>query len=287
MSHYSPTCTIQDEAPEDRKIPVSVKVESNELEYYDGRDEAKIYKRQELGTPNQVQRAKVFLAPFTCHDLSSNSPVLCELETTIGDPHLNSRYYDISVTATDEIGNVGMATCYVIVIPQDRPSTTSICAGGKSKSSNTHTSFHSDSTSSESPSGSSHSKSSKSKSSKDYCLEHDADDLRREFLLSTQRFDTTSLGLEWDTSLNTTRSQHVEPQPHTGKSGKSGSGSGKSGKSGNGKNQGKSNGDQMPEMMPFEEFSLSLPFEEFSLSSTEVDSEERDVFVPVRRVLVG
>ena len=61
---------------------------------------------------------------------------------------------------------------------------------------------------------------SSSKSSKSIkCLDHDYNDLRREYELSTQRFVVSSLDLHWDTSLDTTMDKPLEPI--SGKSGKS------------------------------------------------------------------
>lgn len=224
---------MQDEDPEGRKIPVTVEVTSNEIEYGKVRM-TEIVESKNLGLPiNKVHRAEVFLAPYTCHDERDES-VLCKseiIEIDDDEEELQlTRVYDIEVSATDEIGNVGSVTCSVVVIPKHHPSTTSICGSsksakathrtllkGKTKSGKAnHLKGESNSMKGEVSSWSS------SKSSKSIkCLDHDENDLRREYDLSTQRFVVSSLNLHWDTSLETTMDKPVEPI--SGKSGKSSS----------------------------------------------------------------
>ena len=70
---------MQDENPEPPPIPVNVKVTSNEIEYGKVRM-VETVETENLGSlVNKVHRAKVFLAPYTCHDERGES-VLCEPE---------------------------------------------------------------------------------------------------------------------------------------------------------------------------------------------------------------
>ena len=223
---------MQDENPEPPPIPVNVKVTSNEIEYGKVRM-VETVETENLGSPvNKVHRAKVFLAPYTCRDERGES-VLCEPEPEIieiddyEEVEL-TRVYDIEVSATDEIGNVGSTTCSVVVIPKHHPSTTSICGSSKSAKATHRTLLKGetksgkakgDSTKSVKGKESSWSSSKSSKSIK--CLDHDNNDLRREYDLSTQRFIVSDLDLHWDTSLDTTMDKPL--QPISGKSGKSSS----------------------------------------------------------------
>lgn len=222
---------MQDENPEPPPIPVNVKVTSNEIEYGKVRM-VETVETENLGSlVNKVHRAKVFLAPYTCHDERGES-VLCEPEIIEIDDYEEelelTRVYDIEVSATDEIGNVGSATCSVVVIPKHHPSTTSICGSSKSAKATHRTLLKGETKSgkanhlkedSKSVKGevSSWSSSKSSKSAK--CLDHDNDDLRREYELSKQRFVVSILDLHWNTSLDTTMDKPIEPI--TGKSGKS------------------------------------------------------------------
>ena len=220
---------MQDEDPTTPPIPVTVEVTSNEIEYGKVRM-AEIAETKDLGSPkNKVHRAEVFLAPYTCHDERDES-VLCKPEIIEIDDDQEelelTRVYDIEVSATDEIGNVGSATCSVVVIPKHHPSTTSICGSSKSAKATHRTLLKGetksgkakgDSTKSVKEKESSWSSSKSSKSIK--CLDHDNNDLRREYDLSKQRFAISSLDLHWDTSLDTTMDKPVEPI--SGKSGKS------------------------------------------------------------------
>ena len=198
---------------------------SNELEDL-GREMARIHKSRNLGQTdegNKVHRAKVYIAPYTCHDESDES-LICKVEA-IGDPELNTRFYDIEVTARDEIGNVGSATCSVIVIPRHHlylgksSKGSNLCASSKSGKGATATEQVQDMNmrrhlqAHHNMSG---------KSGKVSSSEHNANDLRDEFVLSTQRFQIASMELEWDTSLDRTRDPPTptQPPPLTGKSGK-------------------------------------------------------------------
>ena len=220
---------MQDEDPTTPPIPVTVEVTSNEIEYGKVRM-AEIVETKDLGSPkNKVHRAEVFLAPYTCHDERGES-VLCKPEIIEIDDYEeveSTRVYDIEVSATDEIGNVGSATCSVVVIPKHHPSTTSICGSSKSAKA-THRTLLKGETKSGKAKGestksvkgkeSSWSSSKSSKSAK--CLDHDNDDLRREYELSTKRFVVSSLDLHWNTSLDATMDKPLEPTS-SGKSGKS------------------------------------------------------------------
>lgn len=221
---------MQDENPDPPPLPVSVKVTSNEIEYGKVRM-VETVETENLGSPvNKVHRAKVFLAPYTCRDERGES-VLCEPEIIEIDEDEEvelTRVYDIEVSATDEIGNVGSVTCSVVVIPKHHPSTTSICGSSKSAKA-THRTLLKGETKSGKAKGestksvgkeSSWSSSKSSKSAK--CLDHDNDDLRREYDLSTQRFVVSSLDLHWNVSLDTTMDKPLEPIS-SGKSGKSSS----------------------------------------------------------------
>jgi len=221
---------MQDEDPTTPPIPVTVEVTSNEIEYGKVRM-AEIAETKDLGSPvNKVHRAEVFLAPYTCHDERGES-VLCKpeiIEIDDDEEELQlTRVYDIEVSATDQIGNVGSATCSVVVIPKHHPSTTNICGSSKSAKA-THRTLLKGETKSGKAKGESKSMKgeesswSSSKSSKSIkCLDHDNNDLRREYDLSKQRFVVSSLELYWDTSLDITIDKPLEPI--SGKSGKSSS----------------------------------------------------------------
>ena len=51
---------------------------------------------------------------------------LCKTDASMGD--LKTRYYDITVTASDSAGNIGSDTCQVIIVPSCNPETDSDCA---------------------------------------------------------------------------------------------------------------------------------------------------------------
>jgi len=193
---------ITDESQEEKKLSVKVSVLSNEYDLSDGSVMARLMERRSL--PNGVHRAKVYLEPYSCRDGGSS---ICDVETT-GNPELNARFYDIEVTSADELGNKGSATCSVIVIPQGSKSSKAgksqhpgsswpgVCASGKSAKKALGLFDHVVGTG----------KSGKTKPS----IPHDPNDLRSEFALSTQRFRIETIGLEWDTSLDTKR---ADPEP--------------------------------------------------------------------------
>ena len=50
---------------------------------------------------------------------------LCKTDASMGD--LKTRYYDITVTASDAAGNIGSDTCRVVIVPNCDPETDSNC----------------------------------------------------------------------------------------------------------------------------------------------------------------
>ena len=221
---------------------------------------AKIIKSRDLG---KVHRAKVYLAPDTCHDVDESSvdSRICETEI-INQSYLNTRFYDIMVTARDEIGNEGNATCSVIVIPKHHLSGNQCLHSAKASKGTGHSAKASKGTglrrlsakaaketaqsvsvakgtehirststvlwenspfsgsdkgtglslsanvakeTAQSVSVASNNSRKSSKSSK-ASVPHDPNDLREVFVSSVQRFQVAQMELEWDTSLDTSRS---------------------------------------------------------------------------------
>jgi len=97
------------------KIQVNITVTSNEYEN-NGRDMVNTVETFDLGHPDSVHRAELYLAPFTCHDSDYDNKVTCRVEKA--HPPITSRFYNIEVAAADINGNVGKATCSVVVVPQ-------------------------------------------------------------------------------------------------------------------------------------------------------------------------
>jgi hypothetical protein len=105
------------------------------------------------------------------------------------DTVITTRFYDINITATDATGNIGVATCTVIVIPMAHYDLESggmtpkgtLPKGGTAKF----------------PKGS------KSKSKSGQAV-HNWQDLRLEYALSSQRYVITELSLLFDPKLDTT-----------------------------------------------------------------------------------
>ena len=55
------------------------------------------------------------IMPFTCSCGSENIYGFCKTDASMGD--LKTRYYDITVTATDSAGNAASDTCRVVIVP--------------------------------------------------------------------------------------------------------------------------------------------------------------------------
>ena len=109
----------------------------------------------------------------SCQD-HKHRGVVCDIEDNY---FISTRFYDIEITATDLAGNVSNETCSVAVIPRGH-------YGRKSSKSKGSRALNE-----------------RSKSSKGGS--HDADDLRKEFQKSTQRYCIADLSLVWDPELNT------------------------------------------------------------------------------------
>ncbi len=116
---------------------------------------------------------------------------ICEIEET-EDDSVTTRFYDISISATDDAVNTGTKICSVIVVPDDHYS-----KSGKSRSVDGI------------------GKSGKSS--------HNPDDLREEYKLSTKRYVISELSLEWNPNLNTTLV--IPPLPERDINSKAGKGS--------------------------------------------------------------
>jgi hypothetical protein len=144
----------------------------------------------------------------SCQDPGRGKSAICEEEKSV-----TTRFYDIEISAIDAAGNVGTATCSVIVDPDNHYmfEVTSMSKGSKksSKSRKGNDRKLADSSSSRRALGGKGSKrgkgSSKSKIS-EVIVErkpHDVDDLRAEYALSTQRYVVQEASLLWDAEKNT------------------------------------------------------------------------------------
>jgi hypothetical protein len=127
---------------------------------------------------------------------------ICKIEET-EDDSVTTRFYDIAISATDAAGNIGTKTCSVIVIPDDHYSGEgSLPSKGGGKGGKDRFDI----------------------------VDHDPDDLRREFKVSTKRYVISELSLEWDPNLDTTLEipPLPVPEPDSGKGKGKGSRSDKS-----------------------------------------------------------
>ena len=64
------------------------------------------------------------LLPFSC-DCEKKVDGLCKTDASMGD--LNTRYYEITVTASDVSGNTGSDTCRVVIVPSCNPDSDPNC----------------------------------------------------------------------------------------------------------------------------------------------------------------
>ena len=117
---------------------------------------------------------------------------------------MTTRFYDIAISAADAAGNIGTKTCSVIVIPDDHYSGGSFPSkgGGKGGKGEFDT------------------------------VDHDSDDLRMEYEVSTKRYVISELTLDWDPNLDTTLEIPPLPVPEPD----SGRGKGKGSRSDKSKN---------------------------------------------------
>lgn len=134
---------------------------------------------------------------------------ICEIDEN---DSVTTRFYDIAISVTDAAGNVGTRTCSVIVIPDDH-----YCGvGNGSKGKNCGSKGAKGIIPNGGQRGARHLASSDDlsgrnlqlpkkvkKGSKGLNNEHDPDDLRKEYALSTQCYVISELSLEWDPKLNT------------------------------------------------------------------------------------
>lgn len=164
---------------------------------------------------------------------------------------MTTRFYDITISATDAAGNVGTKTCSVIVIPYDHYCAGGNCAkaGGKNKGAGNlpkgmqnglqrglhHLESFDDFSGRnlQLPKRVKRVKKVKQGSKGLLNNDHDPDDLRREFALSTQRYVISELSLEFDQNLDTVLTI-PEPETNVGnaKSAKTKTGKAKGSKSG-------------------------------------------------------
>jgi hypothetical protein len=167
---------------------------------------------------------------------------------------VTTRFYDIIISATDAAGNVGTKTCSVIVIPDDHYCAGGNCAkaGGKNKGVGNlpkgmqnglqrglhHLESFDDFSGRnlQRPKRVKKVKQVKQGSKGLLNNDHDPDDLRREFALSTQRYVISELSLEFDQNLDTVLTIPEPPEPETNvgnaKSAKTKTGKAKGSKSG-------------------------------------------------------
>lgn len=148
----------------------------------------------------------LFFLPFSfpfnsCHD--STIDRICETERVV-----STRFYDLSIAATDKAGNVGETMCTVIVVPQAHYS-----SGMKSKkAAQSSTAI---------PKGSK-TKFSECKRSKGKGKSfHNPNDLRAEYAKSKQRYGIATFSHVWDPNLNTILTPPPSPIPPVPKSKKS------------------------------------------------------------------
>lgn len=211
--------------------------------------------RNRQDKPDIVQRADVFLAPFryeillysslfqsvyliflsfffcSCQDGRSNT--ICEIEHN---PVITTRFYDIRVMATDPAGNVSEQTCSVAVIPKGhynkRKKDSKSDSNSKSSRGDSRLLEMLEGTAGDKPSHQMPKKTDskkmhgKGKGKGDIEYHHDPDDLRREFMKSTQRYVIASTTLVWDSELNTDLDEPPIPECEKEEK-KSGKGKGK------------------------------------------------------------
>jgi hypothetical protein len=91
-------------------------------------DNPQAFLLEERNLVGKVHRAGLFLTPATCNDGESKNAI-CTIEeddreekdeenhVTVLHKTIETRFYDIEVTAQDAAGNLGMATCTVNVVP--------------------------------------------------------------------------------------------------------------------------------------------------------------------------
>jgi hypothetical protein len=192
----------------------------------------------------------------SCQDRGRGSSAICEEEKSV-----TTRFYDIEITAIDAAGNVGTATCSVIVDPDNHHmfEVTSMSKGSKksSKSKKGDNRKLADSSSSRRALGGKGSKrgkgSSKSKIS-EIIVErkpHNPDDLRAEYALSTQRYVVQEASLLWDGEKDTELAVpplpalKFDPNSQNSKRGKKGKGKSKRKGKGKGSSSSDDEGSQL------------------------------------------
>ncbi|KAG7365568.1 hypothetical protein IV203_038772 [Nitzschia inconspicua] len=190
---------IEDEC-DDGVLPVTVRVLSNE---FSEEKMTLIVERNDL--PNMVHRAQVYISPISCQDMSTggsggskgkgqSKSTICEVEETENDS-VTTRFYDVVISASDAAGNVGTKTCSVIVIPANHYCGDAECGSKGSKSTkNVQNDVNGRNLQVSKK---------KSKALNGRRNDHNPDDLRLEYLSSTQRYVLSELSLEWDQKLNT------------------------------------------------------------------------------------
>lgn len=150
-------------------------------------------------------RALLCIMHNRCLDRGRN-PRICETENTA---RVTTRVYDIEIVATDAAGNVGKKICSAIVVPWDHYDDEEI---GNSKGSKK-----------------SKSKSKSKQRNRQPLIGHDANDLRREYRFSVQRYELATMFLTWDNSLDTTLDVPPLPLLDIGSSSSKSKSKGKSG----------------------------------------------------------
>jgi hypothetical protein len=212
----------------------------------------------------------------SCQDPGRGKSAICEEEKSV-----TTRFYDIEISAIDAAGNVGTATCSVIVDPDNHYmfEVTSMSKGSKksSKSRKGNDRKLADSSSSRRALGGKGSKrgkgSSKSKIS-EVIVErkpHDVDDLRAEYALSTQRYVVKEASLLWDAEKNTELAVPNLPKLKFDRT----SQDGKGGSKGKGKGKGSSSSSDEEIQLMLCKRPVTCPEENVSNRRTESQSQRK------------
>jgi len=200
----------------DEPVPANIRILSNEQVLR----EKIVYILEREDEPEMVQRADIYLEPFTCATRGASGSDVCLRE---GEDDISTRIYDIEISTVDAAGNKSSQTCSVVIIPPGHyassksskatPKSTKAFQKRKLKKSMDGTINKVPAAPEDVPAEEDdRPKSSKgSKACNGSRVGHDPNDLRDEYNLSTKRTVLAKAFLIWDPMMNSTL--NVPPLP--------------------------------------------------------------------------